>query len=106
MRDGARPGGPGSLLNRLFGVRTAGLFGEIDPAGLPDYLSGLLIGAEIADAGPKESRPVTIVASDNLAARYRAAAEELGIGAEIVSPDCAVLGYLSIARLAGLLPVG
>ena len=27
--DGARPGAPGALLNRLFGVRTAGLFGEI-----------------------------------------------------------------------------
>jgi 2-dehydro-3-deoxygalactonokinase len=104
VREGARPGGPGSLLHRLFGVRTAGLFGDIDPAGLSDYLSGLLIGAEIADAGPRESRPVVIIASDTLAARYQVAATELGLASEIVSPDCAAHGYLAIARLAGLLP--
>ncbi len=103
VRDGARPGGAGVLLHRLFGVRTAGLFGDIDPTGLPDYLSGLLIGAEIADAGPRENRPVAIVASDNLAARYRMAAAELGIASEVVPADCAAHGYLAIARLAGLL---
>jgi 2-dehydro-3-deoxygalactonokinase len=103
VRDGARAGGPGALLHRLFGVRTAGLFGEIAGADLPDYLSGLLIGAEIADGGPTDQRPVQIIASDTLAERYRAAAAELGIGAEIVASDCIVEGYLSMARFAGLI---
>jgi 2-dehydro-3-deoxygalactonokinase len=34
----------------LFAARTAGLLGRIEPEGLPDYLSGLLIGIEIGAA--------------------------------------------------------
>src|SRR5687767_197857 len=67
VKDGSRAGSPGALLNRLFGVRTAGLFGEMDGVELPDYLSGLLIGAEIADAGAGIGGPVSIIASDQLA---------------------------------------
>jgi 2-dehydro-3-deoxygalactonokinase len=104
VKDGARTGGPGALLNRLFGVRTAGLFGEVPGADLSDYLSGLLIGAEIGDAGGVDSRPVRIIASDLLAERYLTAAAELNIGAEIMPSDCIVDGYLAIARAAGLLP--
>lgn len=103
VADGARTGGPGALLNRLFGVRTAGLFGEIAGADLSDYLSGLLIGAEIADAGYIDGGPVRIIASDVLAERYRRAAAELGIDAEIMPADCIVDGYLAIARAGGLL---
>ena len=102
VADGAREGSPGALLNRLFGVRTAGLFGEIAAADLPEYLSGLLIGAEIGDAGRRDSRPVHIIASDALAERYRNAAAELGITAEIVPSDCIGDGWMAIARLAGL----
>ena len=102
VADGAREGSPGALLNRLFGVRTAGLFGEIAAADLPEYLSGLLIGAEIGDAGRRDSRPVHVIASDALAERYRSAAAELGITAEIVPSDCIVDGWMAIARLAGL----
>jgi 2-dehydro-3-deoxygalactonokinase len=102
VRDGASTGGPGALLHRLFGVRTAGLFGEIPGAELPDYLSGLLIGAEIADAEQQDSRPVRIIASEALTRRYGAAAAELGLGAETVDPDCVAAGHLAIARAAGL----
>ena len=61
MADG--PGDPGAfdrgvdraladpaLTALLFSVRTEGLFGLIEPHGLADYLSGLLIGAELAAA--------------------------------------------------------
>ena len=102
VRDGARSGGPGALLHRLFGVRTAGLFGDIADTALADYLSGLLIGSEVADAGRTDARPVAIVASDALAARYAAAAKEIGIAASTVPSDCIALGYLAIARAAGL----
>ena len=104
VHDGARAGAPGALLNRLFGVRTAGLFDEIAGADLSDYMSGLLIGAEIADAGGSEKgEPVHIIASDALAERYRRAAVELGVEAEAVPSDCIALGYLAVARMAGLL---
>jgi 2-dehydro-3-deoxygalactonokinase len=99
---GAWPGPPGALLHRLFGVRTAGLFGEIEAVDLADYLSGLLIGAEIASQGERDQRPVHIIASDSLAERYRAAVQSLGIGAEIVPSDCIVDGHIAIARMAGL----
>jgi 2-dehydro-3-deoxygalactonokinase len=105
VRDGAKAGGPGALLHRLFGVRTAGLFGDVPGADLPDYLSGLLIGAEVADAGQRDSRPVRIIASEDLARRYGMATAELRIGAEIVDPDCVAAGHLAIARAAGLVPL-
>ena len=100
---GAWPGSQGALLHRLFGVRTAGLFGETDGVDLADYLSGLLIGAEIADQGARDKRPVHIIASDALAERYRSAAISLGVTAEIVPSDCIVDGYIAIARMAGLI---
>ena len=100
---GAWPGKSGALLHRLFGVRTAGLFGEVEGVDLADYLSGLLIGAEIADQNDRDKRPVHIIASDALAERYRAAAASLGIAAEIVPSDCIVDGYVAIARMAGLI---
>ncbi|HEX9905493.1 MAG TPA: 2-dehydro-3-deoxygalactonokinase [Propylenella sp.] len=103
VRQGARAGSPGALLNRLFGVRTAGLFGEIAGAALGDYLSGLLIGAEIADAGSQATGPVFIVASHDLAERYRTATAELGVDAEAVPSESVVRAHLAIARTAGLL---
>jgi 2-dehydro-3-deoxygalactonokinase len=66
----------------LFSVRTEGLFGRIAPQALPSYLSGLLIGAEVA-AGLQAagaSRPaVSVIASDRLGALYRRALELAGV---------------------------
>lgn len=102
VEGGARTGGPGALLNRLFGVRTAGLFGEVAGAHLADYLSGLLIGAEIADAG-ESGLPIQVIGSDALEHRYLAAAAELGIAAKVLDSDLATAGQFAIARMAGLL---
>jgi 2-dehydro-3-deoxygalactonokinase len=103
VSDGARPGKPGALLNRLFAVRTAGLFGEIAGPDLPDYLSGLLIGAELGDQMGAGGASARIIASDALAERYRTAAASLDIDAEIVPSDCITEGYVAIARIAGLI---
>jgi 2-dehydro-3-deoxygalactonokinase len=102
-REGARAGTPGALLNRLFGVRTAGLFDRFSATELPEYLSGLLIGAEIADQLARDARPVCIVASDALAERYRAAAAQLGLPTQALPADCTADGYVAIARLAKLI---
>ncbi len=99
---GAAPGGPGALLSRLFAVRTAGLFSTLQADELSDYLSGLLIGAEMADAATSDRHPVGIVASELLAERYRTAAGILGIRAEVIPSDYIVAGYVAIARSAGL----
>jgi 2-dehydro-3-deoxygalactonokinase len=103
VEAGANAGHPGALLNRLFGVRTAGLFGEIPGSGLADYLSGLLIGAEIADGAAGSTEAVGIIASDELEGRYRQAAAQLGIAAEVLDSDLALAGQLAIARAAGLI---
>ncbi|MGH6923894.1 MAG: 2-dehydro-3-deoxygalactonokinase [Propylenella sp.] len=102
VRDGARAGTPGALLNRLFGVRTAGLFDRFRAAELPDYLSGMLIGAELADQRDKSAAPLHIIASDALAERYRTAAAALGMAAEAAPADCVADGLMTIARLAGM----
>jgi 2-dehydro-3-deoxygalactonokinase len=103
VREGARHGTPGALLNRLFGVRTAGLFDRFAPADLPEYLSGLLIGAEIADQKGKDVRGlVHIIASSTLTERYRVAAETLGVTTHTAPEDCVADGHMAIARLAGL----
>lgn len=98
---GASAGGPGALLNRLFSVRTAGLFGEIAATELADYLSGLLIGAEVAEAGVA-GELVRIIGSDALEGRYRTAMDMLGIQSEVLDSDLAIAGQWAIARAAGL----
>ena len=103
VREGAKSGTPGALLHRLFGVRTAGLFGEVPGADLSDYLSGLLIGSELADAGLGGIPAVRIIASAALAARYQAAAAELGFETAVVDPDCVAAGHVRIAQIAGIL---
>ena len=103
VSDGAREGSPGALLHRLFGVRTAGLFGRFNAAELSDYLSGLLIGAELGDRRRAQDDPVHLIASDALAARYRAAAETLGIEARAVPADCVTHAHMAIARSAGVI---
>ena len=44
---------PGELLHDLFSTRTLGLTGALKPAALASYLSGLLIGAEVAAAAAR-----------------------------------------------------
>jgi 2-dehydro-3-deoxygalactonokinase len=90
-------------------VRSEGLFAALAPAALPAYLSGLLIGAELAHALGREratapdDAPVSIIASPRLAARYQRALELLGQRAKVVAGEPAARGLASIARVAGLL---
>lgn len=92
------------LLNRLFSVRTEGLFGRIDGASLADYLSGLLIGAELAGAESlfPEAAGVEalLVGAPALADRYAAAMAKTGRSARAAPPDGAARGLWRIARQA------
>ena len=59
------------LLALLFAVRTKGLFGQMQPAALSSYLSGLLIGSEVAGGLRHQATlPVSIIASPGLAQLY------------------------------------
>jgi 2-dehydro-3-deoxygalactonokinase len=71
------------LLNRVFSVRTFGLFGKMPGADLRSYLSGLLVGTEMRDAvktWPDAARSNAIcIGSAAMIGRYQAAARGLGI---------------------------
>ena len=61
---------PGDLLTAVFKTRTLALFDALPADALADYLSGVLIGAEIL-AGGRGVREATIVGSAALTARYQ-----------------------------------
>jgi 2-dehydro-3-deoxygalactonokinase len=95
---------PEFLLHTIFGTRTLGLFGTLEAKALPSYLSGLLIGSEIA-AGTrdvKSGESVTIIASAALAERYAKACALCDVKATIGPENAAVVGLARIAEAAGL----
>jgi 2-dehydro-3-deoxygalactonokinase len=104
----ARTGG-GGLLKKLFSARTLGLFERLPGEAIGSYLSGLLIGAEIAGAiecvaawgaMPK----VTIIGESSLAERYRIALHAAGLPARRAADQASARGHVVVARAAGLLP--
>jgi 2-dehydro-3-deoxygalactonokinase len=101
--EAARKAGPaGNLLHHFFSVRTLGLFDLLPPDELPEYLSGLLIGAEILAAG-RPGQSVTILASEELGRRYGKAADALGLAWTAGPADSVVRGLAAVARAAGLI---
>ena len=99
----------GNLLHSLFSVRTLGLLGGVAPSGLANYMSGLLIGAEMQDAlGWLRTRGKPALAigigTPGIVDAYSTAASlwdfELSVlDSAIVVPR----GLMSIAALAGIL---
>jgi 2-dehydro-3-deoxygalactonokinase len=92
----------------VFAARTAGLMGQVAPEGLPDYLSGILIGLEVAGASAQDdavtrSQPVTLIGEDNLCERYGVALELAGLAWQRSPPDATTHGQWLIAKAAGLL---
>jgi len=73
--------GSSNLLHSLFHVRTLPLMGKIPNGATADYMSGLLIGTEIAAAIIDESEmdAVTIVGRNDLSERYEIALRLAGL---------------------------
>ncbi|MBU6272052.1 MAG: 2-dehydro-3-deoxygalactonokinase [Betaproteobacteria bacterium] len=97
---------PGELLHLLFLVRTEGLFDRLRPTQTPAFLSGLLTGAEVADAlvwSGREMAP-TLIGDDAQAARYARALALAGVIGRAAPADCTAQGLFAIARAAGLAP--
>jgi len=98
--------GHGAPLHSLFSARTLALFGDLPEAGVSAYLSGLLIGAEIAEARAlvNNSDPtITIIGEAELSRRYETALSHCGLSARLAPGDAAARGLWSIAMAAGLL---
>jgi 2-dehydro-3-deoxygalactonokinase len=96
---------PGGLLHRVFSVRSLALFGEMKPEHLASYLSGQVIGTEVAHA--RASRPETknaiILASEGIGSRYAEAMAIAGIKANPGNSLAIVRGLAKIAVLGGVL---
>ena len=88
----------------MFGARALPLMGKLDADDSGEYLSGLLIGAEIGEGlrlYPGEAPHVA--GAEALVERYIAAFEALGVSARAAPPRAAARGLFRIARDGGLL---
>ena len=96
---------PADMLHQLFAVRTLGLFNQIAPDQLASYLSGLLIGSEVASAsmGNDHQAKYMVLGSPALAANYLTALKLAGLKAEAGDPLCAIKGQQLIAHEAGII---
>lgn len=103
VREGAALGSAGALLNRAFATRTYGLMDRLSADALADYLSGLLIGAEVAEATRQTKGAVTIIASPALAQRYADALRLMGYESTLAPENCVAAGHWQLARAAGLI---
>jgi len=80
--EGVKEAATGNLLNVLFHVRSNQLLGNISPEANYDYLSGLVLGAELKYL-PENRNKLYLVCSDGLADRYILAIELICPGREI-----------------------
>jgi 2-dehydro-3-deoxygalactonokinase len=86
---------PGSLLHKLFAVRTLGLFERLSAAQLPSYLSGLLIGEELRTQTP--TGPLIVMGSEALTLRYTLALQHLGISSQSRGSEATWAGLHTLA---------
>jgi 2-dehydro-3-deoxygalactonokinase len=96
--------GASGLLGLLFGARSLPLMGALDADDSGEYLSGLIIGAEIGEGRrlyPGEEPH--LAGAEALVRRYLAAFVSLGVPARAGPPRAAARGLFRIARDGGLL---
>lgn len=94
-----RSGDAHGLLHHLFGVRTAGLLGQLSEAQAPSYLSGLLIGHEIRAQTPRPRR-VHLIGSDRLLTAYEHALTAFGIEVRRHAEGLAAWGLYRLGLLS------
>ncbi len=93
----------GNATHVIFAARTAGLMGRIAPQGLPDYLSGILLGVEIASARQTgRADAVVLLGDDALCTRYATALRLAGIESTLADEGATTRGQWLVAVAAGL----
>ena len=97
------------LLHKLFSTRTLGLFDKVPGEALRSYLSGLLIGAEIAEASRAVAARLghvpsglTVIGGAILAQAYGTALRHAGFTVADEGEDAMIGGLVAIAEAAGL----
>jgi 2-dehydro-3-deoxygalactonokinase len=102
------PGARAGVLSTMFSARTLGLVGALPAEAQADYLSGLLIGHELAGLAQLGARldPVVLVGSDDLCERYRRALAAFGHAPAAIAPGATERGLWRVAVSAGLVSGG
>lgn len=96
---------PAGFLHRIFSARSLGLFGELAPEAISSYLSGQVIGTEVAHAirdNPRNAE-YAVLASPGIGGRYVKAIEIAGLKVRYGDPQAIVKGLAIIARKAGII---
>ncbi len=96
---------PAGILHLLFSVRSLGLFNTIKPTSLSSYLSGLLIGQEVAHATKHHntSAAYQVLGSPSVGGNYVTALKMAGFNVSLGDPLCGVYGQRIIAMQAGVI---
>lgn len=104
LRVARSPLGAMGVLSTVFSVRTLGLTRELPGSAQPDYLSGLLIGHEVAALAPTldAGLPVVLCGEPLLCLRYATALEAQGLPAPDIRAGVTPQGLWRIAQAAAL----
>jgi 2-dehydro-3-deoxygalactonokinase len=96
---------PAGFLHRIFSARSLALFGELPGTSVASFLSGQVIGSEVAHALVSTDRSAEhlVLAAPAIAAAYLQAMRLAGLKARLGEPAVIVKGLARIARAAGLL---
>ena len=92
----------GGLGHQLFAVRTLGLFNKLAAEQLPDYLSGLLIGHELASELKGDAPRVALIGDPALCGRYAQALTHLGQPEPLLLDNTAPAGLWALAQTMNL----
>lgn len=93
------------VMDKLFSARSLGLFNEVAATNLRSYLSGILIGGEVAEATvkSKEGMGLRLIGDSRLSMLYSKALDQFGWSSEILTENLAAHALFSIAKSARLL---
>ena len=96
---------PAGFLHRIFSARSLALFGELAPESISSYLSGQVIGTEVAHAirGNPKDAGYAVLASPGIGGRYVKAIAIAGLNVRYGDPQAIVKGLAIIARKAELI---
>lgn len=105
LRVAGESAGRAGVLSTIFSTRTLGLTGELSPASQADYLSGLLIGHEIAAVAQllsQQDTSIVLCGEQALCQRYEQALRHYGLGRPALAQNATERGLWHLAVRAGL----
>jgi 2-dehydro-3-deoxygalactonokinase len=96
---------PAGLTHLLFSARSLALYNVLPGEAVASYLSGLVIGSEVAHAlmGRDAKADYLILASPKIGGAYASALEVAGVTARYGEPAAIVAGLRTIGRAAGII---